>query len=416
MGVDSADFNSDGNADLFVTNIDHEFYGLYRNKGDEAFDDVALPAGIACATQMLSGWGLKFFDFDNDGTLDLFMANGHPDTMVKPIRLQVEYRMPMVLLQKTGTGFKNVSAQAGPAFARRSQGVGSLWAISTTMARSMSLVIVNDGAPILLRNNVGRRNHWLGVRLIGRKANIDAIGAVVRYQAGSLKRPLSSPEAGASFRRTIRAWCWDWEGPKVDWLELHWPHPGGVERFEDLPADRYITIVEGDEVGSSAGGMAVVLGTAALAAQTLADPDLREGIALTRQGQFGQAIPHFVAAKGRGVESFALQFNLALCYVGMRIYTRHPHLVDHPLRPALRRGEGSAGAGLSGDHQPKAAWKTFQEAVALTPDRERLYMLVSQACMDEGLTNWACAWWKPASEFARLGAPALRKRHLRFAE
>ena len=134
--------------------------------------------------------------------------------------------------------------------------------------------------------------------------------------------------------------------------------------------------------------MAVVLGTAALAAQTLADPDLREGIALTSQGQFGQAIPHFVAAKGRGVESFALQFNLALCYVGVRQFPAAIRILSIiPSGPRSAEVKDLLAQAYAGDHQAEAAWKTFQEAVALTPDRERLYMLVSQACMDEGLTN-----------------------------
>ena len=69
--------------DLFVANIDHEFFSLYRNNKDETFDDVAMPHGIGAATRMMSGWGLKFFDYDNDGNLDLFLANGNPDDLIE---------------------------------------------------------------------------------------------------------------------------------------------------------------------------------------------------------------------------------------------------------------------------------------------------------------------------------------------
>src|SRR5438132_3356644 len=79
MGVDSADFDQDGWMDLFVANVDQEMYSLYNNNRDESFDDVAVPAGIGITTRLMSGWGLKFFDYDNDGNLDLFLANGHPD-------------------------------------------------------------------------------------------------------------------------------------------------------------------------------------------------------------------------------------------------------------------------------------------------------------------------------------------------
>ena len=134
--------------------------------------------------------------------------------------------------------------------------------------------------------------------------------------------------------------------------------------------------------------MAAVLGMAALAAQTPVDPDLREGIALTSQGRFDAAIPHFLAAQGRGVESFALQFNLALCYVGIR---RFPDAIR--ILSAIPSGQRSADVkdllaqAYVGDHQAEAAWKTFQEAAALAPDHERLYVLLSQACLDEGLTD-----------------------------
>jgi enediyne biosynthesis protein E4 len=82
MGVDAADYDQDGLMDLFVANVDHETYSLYRNLGDETFEDAALDHGISQATRLLSGWGLKFFDFDNDGELDLLLANGHPDDMI----------------------------------------------------------------------------------------------------------------------------------------------------------------------------------------------------------------------------------------------------------------------------------------------------------------------------------------------
>src|SRR5215472_9707639 len=134
--------------------------------------------------------------------------------------------------------------------------------------------------------------------------------------------------------------------------------------------------------------MSVLLGTAALLAQAPADADLREGIALTSQGRFEAAIPHLLAAQGRGVESFALQFDLALCYVGVRQFPAAIRILS-----AIQSGPRSAevkdllAQAYVGDHQAGVAWKAFQEAAALAPDRERLYVLVSQACLDEGLTD-----------------------------
>ena len=134
--------------------------------------------------------------------------------------------------------------------------------------------------------------------------------------------------------------------------------------------------------------MAVILGAAALAAQTSADPDLREGIALTAQGRFDEAIPHLLAAKGRGVEPFALQFDLALCYVGVRQFPAAIHILSAiPAGPHSAEVQDLLAQAYVGDHQAGAAWKAFQEAASLAPDRERLYVLVSQACLDEGLAD-----------------------------
>ena len=83
MGVDSADYDQDGWQDLFVANVDHEMYSIYHNNHDLTFDDLAFPLGIGSATRLMSGWGVKFFDYDNDGMMDLFVANGHPDDRIE---------------------------------------------------------------------------------------------------------------------------------------------------------------------------------------------------------------------------------------------------------------------------------------------------------------------------------------------
>ena len=111
MGVDAADYDEDGWLDLFEANVDHELFSLYHNDKQEAFSDLALPAGIGDATRMLSGWGLKFFDYDNDGNLDLLLVNGHPDDKVDKRLPGVTFLEPMLLFQNTGKGFRNVSAE-----------------------------------------------------------------------------------------------------------------------------------------------------------------------------------------------------------------------------------------------------------------------------------------------------------------
>jgi enediyne biosynthesis protein E4 len=247
MGVDAADYDQDGWIDLFEANVDHEMYSLYHNDKDEAFSDVALPTGIGEATRLMSGWGLKFFDCDNDGNVDLLLCNGHPDDTVDKRVESVTFLEPMLLFRNTGKGFENVSQQSGPIFSKRLAGRGLALGDFDNDGSVDVLVTQNNAAPLLLRNNAGRLNHWLGVRLIGTKANVDAIGAEITYQAGDLKRRRCKVGGGSYLSsHDPRVVLGIGKRTKIDWLEIRWPQPSGkVERFGDLPVDRYITFVEG---------------------------------------------------------------------------------------------------------------------------------------------------------------------------
>ena len=248
MGVDAADYDQDGWLDLFEANVDHELFSLYHNDKDEAFSDVALLSGIGNATRMLSGWGLKFFDYDNDGNLDLLLANGHPDDKVDKRVPGVTFLEPMLLFRNSGRGFQNVSAESGPIFLRQLAGRGLALGDFDNDGSVDVLVTQNNGAPILLRNNAGRQNHWLGIKLVGRKANIDAIGAKVTWRSGDLQRHQFKVGGGSYLSsHDPRMVLGLRQHTKVDWLEVKWPQPSAkIERLTDLPVDRYITIVEGE--------------------------------------------------------------------------------------------------------------------------------------------------------------------------
>jgi hypothetical protein len=247
MGVDAADYDQDGWLDLFVANVDHESYSLYHNNKDQTFDDTSINSGIGSATTLMSGWGLKFFDYNNDGNIDLLLANGHPDTTIDKHQPSVHYFEPMLLFENNGSSWKNVSAQSGSIFSKNIAGRGLALGDFDNDGAVDVLVAVNDGPPILLRNLACQNNHWLGIRLIGRKANIDAIGAKIIYQAGKLKRQITKVGGGSYLSsQDPRMMLGFGLETKVDWVEVHWPQPSGkIERFTSLPIDRYITIIEG---------------------------------------------------------------------------------------------------------------------------------------------------------------------------
>jgi len=247
MGVDSADFDQDGWMDLFVANIDREMYSIYRNNHDETFDDRAGATGIGMATRLMSGWGLKFLDFDNDGDLDLFLANGNPDDLIEQLHPQVTYQEPPLLFHNTGKTFENISPRSGPIFTQPLSARGLAIGDFHNDGSIGVLISVNNGAPVLLKNNAGQENHWLGVKLQGTKSNPDAVGARLTYQAQDLKRSRMKVGGGSFLSdHDPRLVLGIGKRTKIEWIEVKWPQPGGgSERFTDLPLDRYVTIVEG---------------------------------------------------------------------------------------------------------------------------------------------------------------------------
>ena len=247
MGVDSADYDQDGWQDLFVSNVDHEMYSIYHNNHDLTFDDMAFPLGIGSATRLMSGWGVKFFDYDNDGMMDLFVANGHPDDRIEQHSTQVTYQEPFLLFHNNGKGLENVSSNAGPVFnqvfAARGLAVGDF----DNNGAVDVLVTVNNGPPVILKNVAAEGNHWLGLHLLGRNCNPDAIGARITWQAGDLRRTCLKTGGGSYLSsHDPRVVLGLGARSKIEKLEIRWPLPSGrVETFADVPVDRYVTVVEG---------------------------------------------------------------------------------------------------------------------------------------------------------------------------
>jgi hypothetical protein len=247
MGVDSDDYDEDGWQDVAVGNIDHELFALYRNVGNGAFADEAEAYGIAAATRLISCWGLKLFDYDNDGWADLFLANGHPDDMLDGSGYGVRYREPPLLFHNEGGQYRNVSAEAGPAFRKEFSARGLAVGDMDNDGRLDVLVANNGMAPLLLHNESGRQNHWLGVKLQGKACNRDAVGARLRWSAGGVVRSRLKTGGGSYLSsHDPRLVLGLGAATRVDWVEVEWPLPSGrTERFADLAVDRYVTLAEG---------------------------------------------------------------------------------------------------------------------------------------------------------------------------
>ncbi|HYO62764.1 MAG TPA: CRTAC1 family protein [Pyrinomonadaceae bacterium] len=246
MGVDAADYDGDGWQDLFVANIDQEFFSLYRNQKDLTFTDE--PGEIAPSTQLLSGWGLKFFDYDNDGDSDLFLANGHPDDMVETKSARVKYKEPLLLFENTGRAFRNVSAQSGAVFARAFPARGAAVGDYDNDGDLDVLVSNNGEAPLLLRNEGGNRNNWVGLQLVATKSNPAAVGALITWQAGGTRRARLKTSGGSYLAsHDPRELLGLGPAAKLDTLEIRWPS-GVVDRLSGVPLNTYVKVVEGQGI------------------------------------------------------------------------------------------------------------------------------------------------------------------------
>ena len=243
MGVDATDYDGDGWQDLFVANIDQEMFSLYKNLDGADFVDASLE--VRRETRLYSGWGLRFFDFDNDGDADLILANGHPDDMIGLFKPEVSYKQELLLFENRGADFANVSDTAGSVFEGEYPARGLAVGDYDNDGDGDVLVSNNGGAPLLLRNDTERRNQWVGLRLMATESNPEGVGAVIAWKAGGLERSRLRTSGGSYLsshdRREILGL-----GPASDaeWIEIRWPS-GTVDRLEDVTPGKYHAVREG---------------------------------------------------------------------------------------------------------------------------------------------------------------------------
>ena len=252
MGTAFGDADGDGLVDLVVTNHETEMHSLFRNLGGGLFADLTVPSGVGPATLPYVGFGVVFADYDNDGDLDVAEVNGHVIDNIAQARSGGRHAQPRLLLQNTGAGrFRNVSAQAGPAFAM--DGVGrAIVSGDVDNDGDLDLLITNNGGRAeLLRNDGGHRENALLVRLVGATSNRDAIGARLRLAAGPriLVRDVTS---GVSYQgqSDLRVHFGLGDRTRADALEIRWPN-GRVQKIAGMAANQIVTIREGDGVVAS---------------------------------------------------------------------------------------------------------------------------------------------------------------------
>jgi hypothetical protein len=248
MGLDIADYDGDGRMDIYTTNFSLETDALYRNEGGLQFSYAIATAGLAGPSFMPLSWGVKFFDADLDGDLDLFIANGHVYDVAALINPRESFEQLNQIYLNDGQGrFTDVSAQAGPGLEPKAVGRGAAFG-DVDDDGDVDIYVANNGGPgRLLLNETARRGHrTLRLRLVGAGgSNRDAIGARVTVQSGP-RRQVREVKAGSSYLSSSDKRLLIGLGPHEPGpVTVRWPS-GAVQTFEKVPADRPVVLVQGE--------------------------------------------------------------------------------------------------------------------------------------------------------------------------
>jgi hypothetical protein len=243
MGTDFADYNNDGWPDIFVNALANQKYMLFRNNKGE-FEDVTDASGVGAITLQHSGWGAKMVDYDNDGWLDLFIAQGHVMDNIELTDPSLRYLETLLIMKNDQGKFRDVSSQSGPAMKVPLAARGAAFGDLDNDGFIDVVINCNDGHAVILHNQ-GNANHWLSIQLVGSASNRDGIGSSIRLvtEEGLELHGFVSTSGSYLSASDKRAHFGMGSSKKAKLVEISWPS-GVVQRLESVAADQIITVHE----------------------------------------------------------------------------------------------------------------------------------------------------------------------------
>jgi hypothetical protein len=244
MGVDFADYDNDGWPDAFVNALANQRYALFRHN-KSGFDYVSGPTGVGSISQLHSGWGARFADFDNDGWKDLFVAQGHVMDNIELTQPSTRYREPLLLMKNMRGTFQDVSRGSGEPFRRQLAARGAAFGDLNNDGRIDVVVQCNDEPALVLRNELKSKRSWLIVNTVGSSSNRDGIGAQVRLvsESGAEQHGFVSTASSYLSASDKRLHFGLGDDKSVRVIEIHWPS-GTLQKLENIKANQVLTVRE----------------------------------------------------------------------------------------------------------------------------------------------------------------------------
>ena len=285
MGVTVGDYNNDSWLDIFVTNLSYETNALYRNNGDGTFTDVIYEAHLGKESYLFVGFGTGFLDADNDGWLDLFIANGHIIDNIEGTHDVLTYRQPDQLFRNKGDGtFQEISENAGAYFQRAAVSRGAIFGDYDNDGDVDLLVTQSNGPVTLLRNETKTQNNWMSVKTVGVISNRDGIGTRITLMTGG-RMQWQEVNPAASYMSAHDARCYFGLGANttVDRLEVRW-QSGIVQVFENLTGNQAHVISEFSDTPEDTLFKAVWIGDISTLRDTNIDVNLKDAVGRTPLG------------------------------------------------------------------------------------------------------------------------------------
>ena len=243
MGVDFADYDNDGRADVIVTDLSNERYRLFHQGGDGSFQDATNSSGVGAATLAFAGWSTGFLDYDNDGWKDIFVAQGHVMDTIEKTAPNLRYLQPPLLLRNVAGRFTRVSP--GDAFQGDWAGRGAAFG-DLDGDGDVDVVVSNVGQrAVVLRNDGGNRGNWLGIRTVGRTSNRDGIGCRVKVVSagGEAQYFTVNTAQGYLSASDKRLHVGLGSATAARLVEIRWPS-GAVQRLENVATGQTVVAEE----------------------------------------------------------------------------------------------------------------------------------------------------------------------------